>query len=146
MEASQQLVTGSVLMHVEASINSDPQEELALDEDTLDPNMHYYWGHMRGNRQATLRRRGYRPVLRSKDGVRTMLDDEGKETADDLIRDGDLILMCAPKEVSENRKARKSHLARSRLETAEQDFRQKAQVASNGLQKAIQVIGVDKGD
>lgn len=106
----------------------DAQEMIGLEEDSLDPEMHYRFVSERQARQARHRALGYRPVSRSEDGVK-LTTDSTDGAAEDLIRVGDTILMCTPKTKYEGRRNRIDSVARARLEAPEGQFRKKAKAA-----------------
>lgn len=136
-------------MHVEAKDMANPEDGLGLDPSTLDEDMHYRWGLESPQRSSRLVAKGYRPVLRSEDGVRTLVDSfrgEDEESADDFIRNGDMILWQKPKEDFEGTVRRRKQITESRLQSPEEQFKEKASKASGGLEKPIRVIGRDKED
>lgn len=107
----------------------DPQDALALDESTLDPNLHYRFVHPRN--MAKRKVQGYEVVLRSESGVRLMSDDphlKAKEetSADDLIRVGQTILMACEKKRFNERRRQNALLTQQRLGSSEVKFQQEA--------------------
>lgn len=104
---------------------ADPQSNLLLDEDSLDPKMEYRWVL---NTPAQLARRsgqGYRLVSRDEDEVRTLVPAE--KAADDYIYNGDSVLMCCPKGTVRERRERNVQLASDRLETPVSQFKKEHQ-------------------
>lgn len=141
------------MSYANVSDRSDPELGLAVDPDTLDGEMEYRWGHVRPERQTTLLMRGYRPVSRSQDGVRLLIDpevgedeDEVKGSADDTIRYGDTILMCAPKGVVQERRQRNAETTRARLQANKEQFLEQADRAGHKLGAPVRVVGPDKED
>jgi hypothetical protein len=124
---------------------SDP-EDLDLDPETLDPEMHYRYVHERPNRQASAIKKGYRVVSRSEDKVERLTDGprDKQGATEDLIRNADTILMCCPKEVYEERRDGYDKLTRARMSVPESSFRKKARRA--GLKPGQVITTPEKGD
>ena len=120
---------------------SDPQDDILVDPETLDPSLHYRFGREGRIRQARLRARGYRPVHRG-DGVRLLSDDnpEDEGDPDEVIRVGDLVLMACPKAEYERRQQKAQDLANRRLENADARFKKKATL------RDVMTVGRDKHD
>jgi hypothetical protein len=134
---------------IETKDMSEPQDLLALDEESLDENKHYRWVRATQKRLQSLVRRGYSLVGRSEDGVQPAVEaerDEKNVSVDDTIRDGDLILVQTDKENYENEVARRARFNEARLESVEDRFREKANQASRGLEKPVRTIGPDEED
>lgn len=131
---------------------TDPELGLALDPESLDPDMSYRWGHIRAERQTTLKLRGFRPVSRTMDEVRLTIDEDieeeegGDGPADDTIRYGDTILMCAPKDLVEERRKRIGEITRQRLQANKERFLEQAEQAGHKLGSPVRVVGPDKED
>lgn len=89
----------------------DVQNLLEIDEETKDPELSYKWVNSDKLRVARHRMRGYRPVEKGQVELLAETDD----AADGTIRVGDLILMAAPKQRVEKRKAEMEALATGRL-------------------------------
>jgi len=108
----------------DVSSREDPQDALTLDEETLDPGLHYRFVHPRN--LAKRKAQGYEVVLRSETGVKLMSDEESVKTADDLVRFGNTILMsCAISKYNE-RRIKQSKLSAARLGAGESEFQQGA--------------------
>jgi hypothetical protein len=110
-----------------AEVNSlnESGEETIIDLSTLDPAMHYRRVQERPQRVSRMLAKGYRFVLASEDGVRTVTGEQNG--ADDKIRDGDTILMAIPKQHYLERKAKRDRLAQARLSAPKGQFRKKAE-------------------
>lgn len=123
---------------------SMPEMETMIDMDTLDTeNYHYRFIHERPQRVARMRHRGYEPVLASQDGVKPMV--EGMVGPDDLIHDGDTILMKVPRERFENGRKKLELLNRSRVAAPKAQFRKKTRGAAPGGED-VKVVTTDKHD
>lgn len=118
----------------------DPQDALALDEETLDPDKHYRFCAQRniGRRKA----QGYEVVLRSDTGVRLLNEDDAVKSSDDLIRVGDLVLMACSKARFKERRKKLRELTRGRLGSVEQNFKERAR--KRGAQPLIDNEGERK--
>lgn len=98
----------------------------ALDPTTLDPEKHYRWVHPRN--LVRRKTQGYEVVLRTRDGVRFLHEDDmPRESADDMLRRGESFLMACKKTVYRERRRRIEKLAQSRLSASEQQFKTRAQ-------------------
>lgn len=108
-----------------ASVESraDAQESLLLDFDTLDPNMQYRWVLNISLRIAKRTGQGYRLVSRSKDGVKTVLQNE--EKPDDCIYNGDSVLMCCDRREYETRRSATLQIAHDRLSYPKAEFKRR---------------------
>jgi hypothetical protein len=125
-----------------AKVYDDDLESL-IDTSTLDNSYHYRFVHERPQRQARIRAQGYAPVLASADGVKTLV--EGIVGADDIIRNGDCILMACPLERFQARRERVNTLNRSRLAAPRAQFRKKTERAGPGG-KDVRVVTEDSTD
>jgi hypothetical protein len=121
---------------------SDP-EDIDLDPETMEEGRHYFYGQERKARQAALHKKGYRVESRSEHGVRRLTDSMAGQQGEteDVIRNGDTILMSCPTDVWEEREERKARLTRARMNVPEASFRKKAR--QSGL-KPSQIITDDK--
>lgn len=113
--------------HMEMEDRRDPQESAILDQESLDPEMHYRFFNTSQTRIARARALGYRVVKRS-DGVLTLWDQEDDDSTDTIVH-GDRVLMMIPKEKYDTRRRRKSNIARERLSGPARSFRSKARRA-----------------
>lgn len=114
-----------------------------VDLDTLDPDMHYRFGHERPQRQARLKAKGYRVVKVSQDKVKPVLED--MVGPDDTIRDGDTVLMCCPQERWKGRRRQLAETNRARLAAPKGQFRKKTRGAAPGGED-VRVVTADKTD
>jgi len=73
----------------------DVESMLELDPETLNPNMNYRFVKDEPLNISRKRMKGYRPVLKEDNGVKTLV--EADDQGDGLIRVGDTILMACPK-------------------------------------------------
>lgn len=117
--------------------------EQILDLDTLDPDMHYRFVHERPQRQARVKAKGYRPVLAGEDQVKPLVED--MIGPDGIIRDGDTILMCCPKDRFKNRRKLLAEQNRARLAAPKGQFRKKTRGAAPGGED-VKVVTEDKTD
>lgn len=108
---------------------SDGVDMTLVDPESLDPDMHYRFANASTNRLSRLYAMGYRTVKRSDDGVRLLYDME-QGAAEDLIRLGDTVMVCIPKKIYEERRARRDRLREARLSAPEGQFRKKAAKAN----------------
>jgi hypothetical protein len=110
-----------------ASVQSraDPQSNLLLDDDTLDPKLEYRWVLNTPSQLARRSGQGYRLVSREDDGVKTLVPAE--KAADDYIYNGDSVLMCCAKGTVRERRERNTRLASDRLETPVSQFKKEHQ-------------------
>lgn len=97
-----------------------------IDPATLDPNMHYRFVYTGGNKIARRLTRGFRFVRRSEDQVKQLYGEEGSDKGDDMIRHGDTVLMCIPKEKHDAMVERVRNQSRARLAAPKGQFRKKA--------------------
>lgn len=121
----------------------DPSGQALVDINTFDPAYHYRFVHSRPQRVARMRHRGYEPVLASQDGVIPLV--EGMIGADDLIHDGDTILMKVPREKFERGRQKLQLLNRSRVAAPKAQFRKKTAGAGPGGED-VRVVTEDKHD
>lgn len=109
------------------TVTGDENELIGgLDPNSLDPTMHYRFVYTGGNKIARRLTRGYRFVRASEDGVKKLYGEEGTDSGDDMIRHGDTVLMCIPKEKHEAMEKRVRDISRARLAAPKGQFRKKA--------------------
>lgn len=104
----------------------EAESAMLLDPDTLDKTKHYRFIQERRENLARRRAQGYELVLRSEHGVRLLSEALADESADDLIRVGDAVLMMCDKNLFKERRNRLSRLATDRLGATEQSFQEGA--------------------
>ncbi len=121
----------------------DDDLEALIDSSTLNPEYHYRFVHERPQRQARIRAQGYRPVLASEDGVKPLV--EGIIGPDDVIRNGDCILMACPVERFQARREKINTLNRSKMAAPRAQFRKKTEGAGPGG-KDVRVVTEDSTD
>lgn len=108
---------------------SDGVDMTLVDPESLDPDMHYRFAYESSNRLSRLYAMGYRTVKRSEDGVKLLYDMQ-QGAAEDLIRIGDTVMVCIPKKIHNERRARRDRLREARLSAPEGQFRKKAAKAN----------------
>ncbi len=116
----------------------DAENVLSLDPETLDSSLHYRFVEQRN--LARRKSQGYEVVLRSESGVKLQSDDESMKTADDLIRVGSTVLMACSQTKFKERRAKVAKLAKSRLDSGEQQFEGQAQ------RRNVRTVTGEKGD
>lgn len=121
----------------------DDELESIIDPSTLDPNYHYRFVHERPQRLARIRAQGYQPVLASVSEIKPLV--EGIVGADDIIRNGDCILMACPIERFQARRERINALNRSKMAAPRAQFRKKTEGAGPGG-KDVRVVTEDSTD
>lgn len=116
----------------------DPELSSMLEDDTLDPAMHYRFFQVRPGRIAQARAKGYRKVSREEDGVRTLFDHDEDDGTDAIVH-GDRVLMQIPKEEFERGRQRVKQLTEGRLTASDSRFREKAK--QSGIRVAESSLG-----
>lgn len=117
----------------------DPQDNLTLDPDTLDPNKHY---RICAERNLSRRRaQGYEVVTKD-DGVRFLHHDERVTPAgaDGVLRVGGMIVMACDKKRFVERRKQVENLGRARLGSAEEQFVEKARARGRAQGRNVQTI------
>jgi hypothetical protein len=104
-----------------ASVEDLGGMSIELDPASLDKGKHYRWVQDRSENIQKRRAQGYEVVLRS-EGVRLLYEEEKKETADDLLRVGDTVLMACRKEDAKKRLKATQELSQNRLGAVENAF------------------------
>lgn len=102
----------------------DVQSMLELDPETMDKSLNYRFVKDDPMNIARKRLKGYRPVLKEADGVKTLVDVE--DQADGLIRVGDTILMACPKEGFRKRQREARKFSEGRLRIPKKRVKEKA--------------------
>jgi hypothetical protein len=125
---------------VDVEERMDIEDILMVDPSTLDPSLHYRFVQERPRNLARRKIQGYEPVLRTESGVKLIYEEEGKGSADDLIRVGDTILMACPKDRYKARRSQLAKLTRLRLGSAEDQFKSRAQ------KKGVRTLTADEGE
>lgn len=116
-------------------IGQGPEDDSLIDPDSLDKNFHYRFVQSRPNRMARARKQGYKPV--QADEIVLVNGSDAGESADNLVHDGDRILMKVPKERKKERDKEARKLRAQRMKAPVQSFKNKAERASKTLGKRI---------
>lgn len=120
---------------------AEPQETGVLDEETLDPNLHYRWTTNNPNQISRRISQGYRLVSRKTDGVKTLIEDQ--KQPDDRIYNGDLVLMCCDARSRAKRRQDKIELADKWLSAPADEF--KTRHSQSGVRNS-RVLYDEEGD
>ena len=110
---------------IDAKDRRHASESAILDEDTLDPNMHYRFIQERPTSLSRARLKGYRLVKPSETDVRTLFDQEDKP-GEDIIKHGDRVLMAIPKSKHHQHRRDISEMTLRRLQSNDQKVRELA--------------------
>lgn len=134
---------GGEAANVRSRNQNQSELETLIELESLNPDMHYRFVHERPQRQARIRAKGYRAVKASEDGVKPMVEE--MIGPDDIIRDGDTILMCCPVDRFKGRRKQLGDLNRSRMAAPKAQFRKKTRGAGPGGED-VRVVTEDKTD
>lgn len=108
----------------EVESREDPEDLQGLDPESLKEDLYYRWIHVRPQRIARMKSKGFRFAVPGED-ART-LTDEDQETADGRLVNGDTVLMVCPKKTHEQSRAKVAKVTRARLAAPKQQFKKKA--------------------
>lgn len=111
---------------VEVEEVRDINSLLELDEETLDPEMHYRWVREAPRSMGNAKLKGYQ-IVNKEDGPKTRagyLDDTG----DGSMRIGDTILMACPRSMRRAREVKQRRFTESRLKAPRKQFSKSAKL------------------
>lgn len=111
---------------------------LELDTETTDPNRHYHWFRENALRVGKAKMRGY-TIVHESDGVKTLAGFTDN-TADGIMRVGDVILMSCDLLAWRKRKRLQGKTAESRLSAPAKQFKR------NARRRRVKVIRDEEGD
>jgi hypothetical protein len=113
------------MAYVEGKDRRHQSDSAILDEETLDPNMHYRFIQERPTSISRAKLKGYRLVRPSETDVRTLYDQED-QPGEDIIKHGDRILMAIPKSKHHRNRRDISEMTLRRLQSNDQKVRELA--------------------
>ena len=127
-------------MALNVEIFDGGEEGSILDPESLNPEKHYRFIQARPGRVARARKQGYKPVLRSDEDAPKLIEElDSGDSVDDLIRDGDRILMSVPKERKKHREKQLKKLQSQRMKAPVSSFKEKVKKAEGATRKRIRV-------